>query len=59
LDFQVGELKIETINYAHESRGTQTWKRLRWRCSVKIKNYRPDLSSERAPHINKSVNCQK
>jgi hypothetical protein len=24
LDFQVGELKIETINYAHESRGTQT-----------------------------------
>jgi hypothetical protein len=46
-------LKIETINYAHESRGTRIWERLRWRCPAKTENYRPDFSSERAPHINK------
>jgi hypothetical protein len=27
--------------------------RLRWRCPAKTENYRPDFSSERAPHNNK------
>jgi hypothetical protein len=48
-----GVSKMETINYAHESRGTQIRERLRWRCPAKIEKYRPDFSSERAPHINK------
>jgi hypothetical protein len=50
-----GLLKIEPIKYARESRGTQTEQRLRWRCAGKTANYRPDFSSERAPHTNKSV----
>jgi hypothetical protein len=53
LVFQVGEVsKIETINYGHQSRGHE---RLRWRGSATIENYRPDLSSERAPHVCKPV----
>jgi hypothetical protein len=50
-----GVSKIETIKYVHESNGTQIWERLRWRCPAKTVNYRPDFSSERAPHINKSA----
>jgi hypothetical protein len=46
-----GVSKIETINYAHESRGTQIRERLHWRCPAKTEKYRPDFSSERAPHI--------
>jgi hypothetical protein len=54
LALQVGGVsKIETINYAHESRGTQIRGRLRWRCQAKIEKYRPDFPSERTPHINK------
>jgi hypothetical protein len=26
---------------------------MRWRCPAKTGNYRPNFSSERAPHINK------
>jgi hypothetical protein len=48
----VGVSKIEPINYAYESRGIQIWERLRWRCAVKSESYRPDFSSERAPHNN-------
>jgi hypothetical protein len=48
-----GVSKIETINYTHQSRGTQIRERLRWRCPAKTEKYRPDFSSERAPHINK------
>jgi hypothetical protein len=51
--------KIETINYAHESRGTQIRKRLCWRCPAKTEKYRPDFSSERAPHINKPETVEK
>jgi hypothetical protein len=52
--FQVEKVsKIETINYAHESRRTQIWERLCWGCPGKTENYRTDFSSERAPHINK------
>jgi hypothetical protein len=43
---------METINYAHESRGIQISERLHWRCPAKTENYRSDFSSERAPHIN-------
>jgi hypothetical protein len=50
-----GVSKVETIKYVHESRGTQTCERLRWRCPAKTENYRPDFSSERAPHVNKSI----
>jgi hypothetical protein len=54
LALQFGRVsKIETIKYAHESRGTQIGERLRWRCTAKTEYYRPDFSSERAPHINK------
>jgi hypothetical protein len=54
LALQVGEIsRIETIKYAHESRGTQIRERLQWRCPAKTENYRLDFSSERAPHINK------
>jgi hypothetical protein len=47
-----GGLKKETINYAHESRGTQIWERLRWRFLAKTAKYRLVFSSERANHIN-------
>jgi hypothetical protein len=32
---------------------------LSWRCPAKTENYRPAFSSERAPHINKSINVKK
>jgi hypothetical protein len=41
-----GVSKIEKIKHAHESCGTQI-------CPAKTENYRPNFSSERAPHINK------
>jgi hypothetical protein len=54
LALQVGGVsKIETINYAYESHGTQICERLRWRCPAKTVKYRPDFSSERGPYINK------
>jgi hypothetical protein len=56
----VGEVsKIGTINYAHESRGTQIWERLCWRYPAKTEQYRPDFSSERGPHINKPKTVKK
>jgi hypothetical protein len=45
--------RIKT-NYAHESRGARIWEILRWRCPAKTEKYRPDFSSERALHINKT-----
>jgi hypothetical protein len=41
-------LESETVKY-----GTRTRKWQRWRGPEAIVNDRPDLSSERAPHINK------
>jgi hypothetical protein len=52
-----GVPEIESIKYTHVSRETQTRERLRWRGPSTIENYRPDLSSERAPHVNKLRNC--
>jgi hypothetical protein len=54
-----GVSKIETMYYAHESRGTQIWERLRWRFPAKTEKYRPDFSLERAPHINKPETVKK
>jgi hypothetical protein len=48
-----GSLESETVKYGHESQGTRTRKRLRWRGTAAIVNDRPVLSSERAHHINK------
>jgi hypothetical protein len=52
-----GILKSETVKYGHESKGTRTKERLRWRVSAayKKKKNRPNLSSERAPHKSRTV----
>jgi hypothetical protein len=42
-DDEKGSLKSETVKYGHESQGTRTRERLRWR------------GSERGPHKNKTV----
>jgi hypothetical protein len=55
LHHQVGEVsKIEITKYGHESRGTQTLERLRWRVPATTENYRTHFSPERATHINNS-----
>jgi hypothetical protein len=43
-----GFSKIET-NYAHESRGTQIWERLRWRCPIKLKSTDPTSRQRGCP----------
>jgi hypothetical protein len=48
-------LKSETVKYGHESQGTRTRERLRWRGSSTYIKDRPVVSSERAPHKNKTV----
>jgi hypothetical protein len=54
LALQVGGVsKIRKIKYGLESSGTQTRKRLHWRGPAARVNYRPVLSSERAPQNNK------
>jgi hypothetical protein len=50
-----GVLRIERVKYGNESRGIQTRERLRWRGPAMTENYRPDLSLEIAPDINKPV----
>jgi hypothetical protein len=45
-----GSLKSETV-----SQGTQARERLRWQGSVAYTKERPVLSSERAPHKDKTV----
>jgi hypothetical protein len=50
-----GSLKCETVKYAHESQVTQTRKRVCWRGPTGYTKDRPILSSERAPHKNKTV----
>jgi hypothetical protein len=48
-----GNLKSGAIKYGLESSGTQNRDGLRWRSPATTVNYRPVLSSERAPHIKK------
>jgi hypothetical protein len=50
-----GSLKCETVNYGRESLGNRSKERLRWQVPAAYINDRPVLSSERAPHKNKTV----
>jgi hypothetical protein len=50
-----GSLKSERVKYGHECQGTWTRERLRCRGPIAYTKYRPVLSSERAPHKNKTV----
>jgi hypothetical protein len=48
-------LESETGKYGLKSQGTWTRERLRWQGPAAYTKDRPDLSSERAPHKNKTV----
>jgi hypothetical protein len=50
-----GILKSETVKYGRESQGTRTRQRLRWQEPLTDTKDRHVLSSERAPHKNKTV----
>jgi hypothetical protein len=50
-----GSLKSETVKYGHESKGTRTRERLRWRGSATYTKDRTVLSSEMARHKNKAI----
>jgi hypothetical protein len=50
-----GSFKSETGKYGHESQGIRTRERLRWRGPATYTKDRSVLSSERAPHENKTV----
>jgi hypothetical protein len=50
-----GSLKSETVKYGCEYQGTRTRERLRWQQPAAYTKDRPVLSSERAPHKNKTV----
>jgi hypothetical protein len=50
-----GSLKSETVKYGRESLGTQNRERLRWQGPAAYIKDGPVLSSERAPHRNKTV----
>jgi hypothetical protein len=50
-----GSLKCETVKYGREIQGTGTKERLRWQGTAAHIKDRPVLSSERAPHKNKTV----
>jgi hypothetical protein len=50
-----GSLKSETVKYGRESQRTRTKERLRWQGPAAYIKDRPVLSSERAPHKNKTV----
>jgi hypothetical protein len=50
-----GSLKSESVKYNCESQGTQTRETLRWQEPAAYTKDKPVLSSERAPHKNKTV----
>jgi hypothetical protein len=50
-----GSLKCETVKYGCESEGTWTREGLRWQRPAAYTKDRPNLSSEGAPHKNKTV----
>jgi hypothetical protein len=52
-----GSLKSETVKSGRESQGTRAKERLRWQGPAAYIKDRPVLSSERAPHKNKTVTC--
>jgi hypothetical protein len=53
--YEKGSLKSETVKYGRQSQGTRTRERLRWQGPAAYTKDRPVLSSERAPHKNKTV----
>jgi hypothetical protein len=53
--YEKGSLKSETVRYGHESQGTLTRERIRWRGPAAYAKDRPLLSSERTPQKNKTV----
>jgi hypothetical protein len=56
----VMSFNTKTLKYDHESLDTQAQERFPWRGPATTENYKPELSSEKAPHINKPVtNCLK
>jgi hypothetical protein len=50
-----GSLESETAKYGLKSKGTGTRERLRWQGPAAHSKDRPVLSSERAPHKNRTV----
>jgi hypothetical protein len=50
-----GSLKSETVKCGHESQGTRTRERLRWRGPATYTKDRSVLSSEWMPHKNKTA----
>jgi hypothetical protein len=50
-----GSLESETVKYCLEFQGTRNRERLRWQGPTAYTKDRPVLSSERAPHKNKTV----
>jgi hypothetical protein len=50
-----GSLKCETVKYGRETQGTRTKERLRWQGPAGYIKVIPVLSSERAPHKNKTA----
>jgi hypothetical protein len=54
-----GSLKSETVKYGRESQETRTQQGPRWQGPVAYTKDRPVLSSESAPHENKTVTVKK
>jgi hypothetical protein len=52
---EMGSLKSERVKYGREYQGTRIRERLRWEDPAAYTKDRPVLSSERAPHKNKTV----
>jgi hypothetical protein len=48
-------LESETVKYGREPQGARTRERLRWQRPATYRKDRPVLSSERAPHKNKTL----
>jgi hypothetical protein len=52
---RMGSLKSETVKYGREPQGTRNRQRMRWEGPAAYTKDRPVLSSERAPHKNKTI----
>jgi hypothetical protein len=52
---EMGSLKTETLKYGCEAQGTRTRERLGWQGPVAYTKDKPIVSSERAPHENRTV----
>jgi hypothetical protein len=50
-----GSLKSETVKYGYESQGTQTGEKLRGKEPAAYRKDRHVVTSEKAPHKNKTV----